>query len=120
MQLKIKASNMTLTPAIRSYFQEKMDMIEKYLGNIPVTHCDVEVDKCVGGQHKGDIFRAEVNLDVPHKLLRVERQAKDIYKAIDKVKNHLEIVIKKYKTKKVDKKKKIKEANNPKNKKVSV
>ncbi|MFA5109372.1 MAG: ribosome-associated translation inhibitor RaiA [Patescibacteria group bacterium] len=104
MQIKIKSTKLEMTPAIRAYFQEKMDMIGKYLGTVPVLHCEVEVEKTVGDQHKGDIFRAEVNLDVPHQLLRVEKTAKDLYKAIDKVKDHLEVVIKKYKEKMIDKK----------------
>ncbi len=105
MNIKIKSTRLELTPAIRDYFQTKMDMIEKYLGEIKVLNCDVEIEKAIGGQNKGEIFRAEVNLEVPHKLLRVERTEEDLYKAIDKVKDHLELVIKKYKEKLMDKKK---------------
>jgi len=103
MQLRIKATNLELTEAIRNYFQTKMDMIEKYLGDVAVVNCDVEIEKAIGGQHKGEIFRAEVNLQVPHELLRVEKTEADLYKAIDKVKDHLELVIKKYKEKLRDK-----------------
>ncbi|NCA95459.1 MAG: ribosome-associated translation inhibitor RaiA [Methanomicrobia archaeon] len=99
MNIKIKSTRLELTDAISSYFQTKMDMVEKYLGDIKVLNCDVEIEKAVGGQHKGEIFRAEVNLEVPQKLLRVSKTEKDLYKAIDKVKDHLEIVIKKYKEK---------------------
>lgn len=105
MNIKIKSTRLELTPAIRVYFQTKMDMIEKYLGDIEVLNCDVEIAKAIGGQHKGEIFRAEVNLEVPHKMLRVEKTEDDLYKAIDKVKDHLEMVIKKYKDKLIDKKK---------------
>lgn len=104
MNIKIKATRLEMTPAINSYFQEKMDMIEKYLGDIRVINCDVEIEKAVGGQHKGEIFRAEVNLEVPQQLLRVEKTEKDLYKAIDKVKDHLEMMIKKYKERLRDKK----------------
>ncbi|MHB8904169.1 MAG: ribosome hibernation-promoting factor, HPF/YfiA family [Patescibacteria group bacterium] len=103
MQIRIKATNLELTDAIRDYFQNKIDMIEKYLGDIAVINCDVEIEKSVGGQNKGEIFRAEVNLQVPHELLRVEKTEADLYKAIDKVKDHLELVIKKYKEKLRDK-----------------
>lgn len=99
MQLNIKATKMELTTAIRDYCQAKMDKTEKYLGQLPVLNCDVEVSKTVGDQRKGDIFRAEVNLQVPQQLLRVERTASDLYKAIDKVQEHLKLVIKKYKDK---------------------
>ncbi|MFA5184289.1 MAG: ribosome-associated translation inhibitor RaiA [Patescibacteria group bacterium] len=104
MQINIKTTKLELTEAIRAYCQMKMDMASKYLGEIQVLNCDVEIEKTVGGQRKGDIFRAEVNLEVPHKLLRVEKTEKDLYKAIDKVKDDLEMMIKKYKEKWTDKK----------------
>ncbi len=103
MNIKIKATKLDLTPAIKNYCQEKMDMVAKYLGGIQVINCDVEIEKVAGTQRKGDVFRAEVNLEVPKKLLRVEELEKDLYKAIDKAKDDLEMMIKKYKEKMIDK-----------------
>lgn len=99
MQVRIKATKIELTDAIKTYVQEKMDMLDKYLGDTTVTNCDVEVGLAVGGQHSGDIFRCELNLEVPHQLLRVEKTEKDLYKAIDKVKDHMVLSINKYKDK---------------------
>jgi putative sigma-54 modulation protein len=79
-----------------------MDMLDKYLNQVKILNCDFEIEKAVGGQHKGDIFRAEVNLEVPGEILRVEKTEPDMYKAIDKVKDHLAEMIKKYKEKKID------------------
>ncbi|MFA5155639.1 MAG: ribosome-associated translation inhibitor RaiA [Patescibacteria group bacterium] len=104
MQINIKTTRLELTAAIRDYCQLKMDMAAKYLGDTQVINCDVELEKTVGGQHKGEIFRSEVNLEIPHKLLRVEKTEKDLYKAIDKVKDDLEMMIKKHKEKGLDKK----------------
>lgn len=103
MKINVKSTRLELTDAIRDYFQEKMDMVEKCLGGLAVINCDVEIEKVVGGQHKGDIYRAEVNLQVPRELLRVEKTENDLYKAIDKVKNDLELIIKKHKEKVRDK-----------------
>ena len=103
MKIRLKGTNLELTEAIKNYVQEKMDATEKYLGDIAVINCDFEVEKMLPGQHKGDVFRAEVNLQVARELLRVEKTEKDLYKAIDKVKDHLELVIKKYKEKLQDK-----------------
>lgn len=103
MNIKIKATRLELTEAIREYCQTKMDMLEKYLGDIQVLNCDVEVERILGDQHKGDIFRTEVNLEVPREILRIEKSEKDLYKAIDKVKDHLAEMIKKYKEKLIDK-----------------
>jgi putative sigma-54 modulation protein len=103
MKINLKATKFEMTDAIASYAQEKMDMLDKYLGDTQVLNCDVEVEKIAGSQNKGEIFRAEVNLEVPHELLRVEKTSDDLYKAIDKVKDHLEGIIVKYREKARDK-----------------
>jgi putative sigma-54 modulation protein len=97
MQLNIKATKIELTPAIKDYVQKKMDMLEKYLGNFQVINAHVELELTTRHHVKGEIFRAEVNLELPGKLLRVEKTENDLYQAIDKVKDHLEEAIKKYK-----------------------
>ncbi len=105
MKINIKASRLEMTEALKKYIENKMAMLEKYLGKrVKVINCDFEIEKAVGGQHKGEIFRAEVNLEVPNDLLRVEKTEEDMYKAIDKVKDHMVLVIKKYKEKLIDKK----------------
>ena len=99
MKTNIKATNLELTEAIRNYIQEKMDMLDKYLGGLAVINCDFEVELTTNHKNKGKIFRAEVNLDIPGKLLRIEKTEKDLYKAIDKVKDHLAQMIVKHKEK---------------------
>lgn len=104
MKISIKAKKIVLSPNIKEYVQEKMDMLDKYLGAINVINCDVEIAKDISDQHKGEIFRAEVNLSVSGELIRVEKTEKDLYKAIDKVKDHLVRSIGRYKEIKMDKK----------------
>ena len=104
MHINIKATNLELTPAINDYIQTKIDMLEKYLGDMQVVNCDFEVEKAVGGQNKGEIFRAEINLQIPRELLRVDKTEANLYKAIDKVKDHVEEMIISYKEKLRDKK----------------
>ena len=104
MKINLKATKLEMTDAIRGYVQERMDVLEKYLGKTKLINCDVEVERIVGGQNKGDVFRMEVNMQVPHELLRVERAENDLYKAIDKVRDHMEDVIVKYREKARDKK----------------
>ncbi len=104
MKINLKSTNLELTAALKDYIQLKMNMLEKYLGDVQVLNCDFEIEKAVGDQNKGKIFRAEVNLEVPRDLLRVDKMEADMYKAIDKVKDHMVLLIKKYKEKKRDKK----------------
>lgn len=108
MKVNLKATNLELTEALKNYIQVKIDMLEKYLGDVQVLNCDFEIEKAVGDQNKGKIFRAEVNLEVPRDLLRVDKTEADMYKAIDKVKDHMVLIIKKYKEKIRDKKRKSK------------
>lgn len=93
MKINFKGTRLELTEAIRDYAQAKFDLLEKYLGDTDVINCDVELEKSVGGQNKGDIFRAEINLQIPKEILRVEKTETDLYKAIDKVKDHIEEMI---------------------------
>jgi putative sigma-54 modulation protein len=104
MQINLKATNLELTVALKDYIQVKVDMLEKYSGDVHILNCDFEIEKAVGDQNKGKIFRAEINLEVPRDLLRVDKTEADMYKAIDKVKDHMVLMIKKYKEKMRDKK----------------
>jgi putative sigma-54 modulation protein len=103
MKMNLKATKLEMTEAIAAYAQEKIDMLDKFLGDIQVLNLDMELEKSVGSQNKGEIFRAEINLEIPGELLRVEKTEDDLYKAIDKVKDHMEEVIISYKEKLRDK-----------------
>ena len=106
MQIKIKATKIKLTPEIEDYIQEKMDMLEKYLGQIKVMNCDVEIGLVTSRHQKGEIYRTEVNLEVPGTLIRIEKSESDLFKSVDKVKDHLMRSIKKYKEKMIRKRRK--------------
>jgi len=104
MKVNIKSTRFELTDAISDYIQEKVDMLDKFLGNLPVINCDFEVEKTTG-HNKGEVFRAEINIQVPKKLFRVEKVETDLYKAIDKVKDHVAEMIIEAKKKINDKRK---------------
>lgn len=104
MEIRIKTSKIELTDDLKFYVEKKINMLKKYLGNIQVTNCDVELEHALSKQNQGKTYRAEVNLAVPGTILRVDKTEKTLNKAIDKVKDHLVLVIKKYKEKKIDKK----------------
>lgn len=101
MPLNIKATNLELTAELKDYARKKMDMLDKHLGKLKIINTRLEVSKTTNHHLKGEIYRAEVNLSLGGDLLRVEKTEKDVFKAIDKVKDHLELAIKKYKDKKI-------------------
>ncbi len=99
MEIKIKATKLELSPELKDYVREKMDMLDRYLGNFPVINADVELERTTNHHSKGEIYRAEINLSVPGELLRVEDTGTEIYEAIDKAKDLMEKMIIKYKEK---------------------
>jgi len=104
MKINIKATKIEISEKTKELIEEKMAMLEKYLGSIKPINCDVEVEKFVGEQRNGMIYRCEVNLRLPHEMIRIEKTAVDLQKAIEKVKDHLPRSIKKYKEKRIDSK----------------
>lgn len=87
MTINIHAKEMDLTDAIRSYVEEKFTTLEKFTPNILMI--DVTIGMDTTHHQKGNIFSCSANVQIPGDLLRVERNAEDLYKAIDKVKDHL-------------------------------
>jgi ribosomal subunit interface protein len=95
MDIKIKATKMEMTPALEQAVNEKFGNLDKYFDNI--IGCEVEIGKTTAHHHKGDVFRAEVNLEVPKKIIRAEAETDDLYKAMTEVKDKLKIELVKYK-----------------------
>lgn len=95
MQITIKAKKLDLTPALRQYAEEKVGKLARFYDRISVARVDLERRL---HREKGDIFRAEINLDVPRrKVIRAEVEANDIYAAIDLVIPKLEKTISRFK-----------------------
>jgi putative sigma-54 modulation protein len=97
MQIDIKGTNMDLTEATKDYVNEKVSSLEKFFDQAIIARVDVGKTT---NHHQGDIFRAEINLEVPQKgLLRAESVRDDLYMAINEAKLDLERQVKKYKEK---------------------
>jgi putative sigma-54 modulation protein len=100
MTINLRALGLELTPAIHQYVEEKFATLEKYIGKI--MQIDVVVSKDTNHHHKGDIYSCSVNIDLPKDLLKVERTAEDLYKAIDAVKDHLRETLSQYKDREME------------------
>lgn len=105
MQIKIKGTGIDLTEPIKNYVIEKIESLEKFFDNIQ--SADVDVGMQSHHHLKGKVYYAEVNLSVPGKLIRVVKESEDLYKAIDKVKDHLKVELEKMKEKKRARDKKV-------------
>jgi len=103
MKITIKSTNIKLSPSVYTYIEEKIGGLRKFLKqfNPELIEARVEVGKITRGQRQGDIFRAEVNLNLNGHLLRIEKTEESLLAAIDLVRDELAEEIKKYKDKKL-------------------
>jgi len=89
MIINIQATGIELTNALRLYAEEKISGLTKFFDNI--MQADIDIGMLSHHHQKGEIYYAEVNLHVPNKIVRVVKESDDLYKAIDKVKDHLKL-----------------------------
>ncbi len=89
---------MELSDAIKDYVTEKMLALNKFY-NDKVIRAEVVVGVNSDHHQKGDKFFAECKLDVPGKNLFALKEEDSLYKAVDKIRDYLELELKKYKLK---------------------
>ena len=102
MKFNIRGKNVDVTPAIKSYIEEKIGRLDKYLES----PSDISASIVVKVRGKEQII--EVTIPVNKIILRGEESHDDLYAAIDLVSDKIERQIRKNKTKL----KKRKEKNN--------
>lgn len=89
MTINIKSTGFTLTPAIKDYLTDKTRQLEKLLGDPESALLSAELSRLTAHHHNGDVYRAEINLRYRDGLVRAEKEAADLYAAIDLVKDEL-------------------------------
>jgi putative sigma-54 modulation protein len=83
---RIKGTGIELTDAIKDAVETELALLDPMVERWgDAVSADVEVGKTTQHHHKGEIFRAEVNLQIPGKLLRAEDENEDLYVAIKNV-----------------------------------
>src|SRR5208283_4120924 len=94
MNVIINGRHLEITPALRSYAEEKIGRFDKYVSNISEAVVTLSVEKY---RHK-----AEVLLKVNGVKIQAEGKTGEVYSAIDQVVEKLEKQVVKYKEKQHD------------------
>jgi putative sigma-54 modulation protein len=90
MNVTIVGRSVTLTEAMKDHITKVVNEIEKY--NLGIIHAIVTVEK-----DKRDFFKVEIIMNIPEKGTAVVHYVdKDLYTALDKAKDKLEKLLRRY------------------------
>jgi putative sigma-54 modulation protein len=98
MRIQITGKNIALSEAVKDYVDKKMTALNKFY-NEKIIRAEVVVGVSSDHHQKGNKFFAECKLDVPGKNLFALKEENSLYKAVDKIRDYLELELKKYKLK---------------------
>jgi putative sigma-54 modulation protein len=83
MNINIKTTNLTITDAIQTYVDKRLDKISKLLAYDESVQCNIELARTTAHHNKGDIFRAEIHIIGKGKDIYSSSEKSDLYTAID-------------------------------------
>ncbi len=107
MQINIKGTEMDLTPSLKTYIEDKLGSLAKFIKKFDepgMAELSLEVGRTSKHHRKGLVYKAEGRLPLPNKVLYAVEYHDDLRKAIDALKRVLRLEIEKYKTKHSEKK----------------
>lgn len=88
MKTQIKATNISLTPAISDYVSKRLETLSRFVDSVnPDTVCHAEVSKTTVHHKHGDVFRAEIRMVAPSGEMYVQAERADLYAAVDAVRD---------------------------------
>ena len=100
LTIKVKSTNLALTPALEKYVSKKVALLDKHLkyyykraGDLMF---EIEIAKKTNHHKQGDIYYAEINFSAGDVHLRSEFTSEDIYIAIDGSKDTMEREMRRY------------------------
>jgi ribosomal subunit interface protein len=96
MNINIKATNIELDEPLKIWVNEKFIELKKLLdpfknddGKRALTQLFVEIGRTSKHHNKGDVYRAEAQIQLPKKLLRAESTNADLRTAIIETRDEL-------------------------------
>ncbi len=108
MRIDIKTTNIELTEALDVWVRMKLEPLERLMDilrekDVFVSGKEdervnvwVEIGKTTREQRKGDVFRAEIQMRLPHKSIRVTAVTDDLRKSINEARDKLQRELKEY------------------------
>ena len=89
MNTNIKVTNIELTDAISDYVNKRFSAIEKFVKEEEEVKAYVEVGKITNHHKQGDVFSAEVNVEISGAKFYTVSEKEDLYSAIDDARDEI-------------------------------
>ncbi len=101
MHIDITSKNLDLTGSLDTYIRSKLGALDKFvkryeeLGELELR---VIIERSTAHHHKGEVYRASVDLVLPQANLHAEETNEDARVAVDSVRSKLHAEIEKYRS----------------------
>lgn len=102
MKITVKATRLILTPALKEYIEKKISPLSRFLARFEAkgeSTAFVEIARTTRHHKNGEVYAAEIDLDLGSRMLRVEQSHRDVRAAIDLAKDALREKLAQYKKK---------------------
>jgi len=96
MKTNIKATSISLTPAISDYVKSKISHLDRLAQNFDDAMANVEVGKTTEHHKTGNYFFAEINIHMDGSNFRKVVDDENLYAAIDLAKDDMEETLSSY------------------------
>jgi ribosomal subunit interface protein len=101
MKILIKIKNLDNSSEMKEFINNKFSNLNKYHSEVTEIRVELERD----AHHlKGKIIRCEANVILNGNLIRVEKKSNNVEKTVNKVKDHLKVILANDRKKEIDKK----------------
>ncbi len=95
--IQFKATQVTVADSLKTLVDQKLQTLDKYIGNETDVRCEVEFER-VAPHQNGNIFRIEANIWLAGQLYRAEATEDSFEKAVDVVRGELDQELRKART----------------------
>ncbi len=89
MNINIRTTSFSLTPAISDYVDKRLGPIDKFFQDDSTIKCDLELSRTTSHHKHGDVFKAEIHIIAKDKNLYASAEEEDLYVAIDTIKDEI-------------------------------
>ena len=98
MRIFIKATGLELTEPLKTYIEEKIGGLGRLLGHFEANTIKVQFEVARSSRHhrRGEVYRAEANMELPQDILRAEGNDTDVRAVVDAVKDKLKREVEAY------------------------